>query len=438
MPLTSSSLYPRNPSGTWENPSYRVIISCPDRKIEIVASLPQEISMSVGSSYEPTFAQGLSDLLPTGLGKGGKALGVSFVTQALTAQVWQGTDAIEFSIPIILQVESDPQKDILTPLGNLYSLILPSTSIQDGFFESPGPHLDLRKLIGVDSVSSVTGSPSANSSTPTSSNPTSSLPSSNPLAQAASQAASVANSASGAAKSLLDQATSAAKEGLSSLSGVASLGSLGSLASSVVGKSAVSAINSKIQSGISAATGSLSSNLSNVTNNLKGAFSSLSPLADAAGSLISDPSLSGLQNLGAAGINSASAAYSTANAAAATSGSLIRSSIKNNISLTIGNWKFFPHVVVTNVDTNTSVLPLPDGTMSKVEVTVSFRTFFVPTSNDLPNILPGYKPPGQQTASSPTPADNYVNLFANANPADYAPDNYVNTFAGENPANYTP
>jgi hypothetical protein len=237
------------------------VIACNDKNITIVANLPQEFSMDLGACYEEAFSQGLSGLLSgNGMlseiaGKSMKMLGLQLTTKALTAQVWQGSTEISFSLPLIFQVESDSERDIQKPLRDLYSLVLPEEKEAGGLLEAPGPRVDLNKL-------------QQNSG------------------------------------SLMD-----------------ALGGTGSaLSSAITGESAMS---------------------------------------------IKD------------GVNSALKPFSNA----------FLSSIKNNISLSIGDRMLFKSVVITSVAQNFSVQPLEDGVFQRVECTVGFKTFYVLTQQDMPDLF---------------------------------------------------
>lgn len=62
-------------------------------------------------------------------------------------------------------------------------------------------------------------------------------------------------------------------------------------------------------------------------------------------------------------------------------------SVKNNISLQIGRYMYLESVVITSVQQTHFVNPLESGVMGRVEVTVGFKTFYVPTKKDIPNIF---------------------------------------------------
>lgn len=63
------------------------------------------------------------------------------------------------------------------------------------------------------------------------------------------------------------------------------------------------------------------------------------------------------------------------------------SSVKNNISLQLGNYMFFESVVITNVSLTHQVQPLASGVMSQVQATVNFQTFYTPVKADIARIF---------------------------------------------------
>lgn len=302
MALTSSMMAPRSP-GPSSNKNYQVIIHCPDQKIMVTASLPTEYVTEVNSVYEDTFSQGFAGLLDPGVNNVGKVTGKSFVTQFLTAQIWQGTSPMEFSLPLVFQVESDPAQDVLLPLMRLYSLVLPSAPIPDGFLQSPGPYLDIQQFLKVFESGKIKAT-----------------------------ASSIAND-----------------------------------------------IGSSFQSSPASTQDSSS------TSNSAGPLEKLGEFA------------SGLPEKAVGAI---AAGYDTTSQLAGAASSDLKKAIKNNVSLSIGRFEFFPHVVITGISRTTSVLPLIDGTMSRLEVTVGFKTLFVPTREDLPQMFPSFAPIASQLKTS--------------------------------------
>lgn len=265
-----------------QNPNYLCTISCTDQDIQIVASLPDTISSSIGANYEEAFAQILSSNSKlAGITGPLRALGVQLTTQALTAQVWQGSTEMVFDLPLVLQAETNELNDVLAKLEDLYQLTLPGESFANGFLTAPGPVLD-PKLLAI---------------------------------------------------------------GLK--------------------KAGQNALNS--------ASGFLSDNPSAKTAAV-GALAAISNAIPGTAGLVSSTS---------------SSAESASTAKPSTDGSdrTLISAIKNNISLQLGRYMYFESVVITNVGQTHYVQPLESGVMSRVEVNVGFKTFFVPTKKDIPNIF---------------------------------------------------
>lgn len=72
-----------------------------------------------------------------------------------------------------------------------------------------------------------------------------------------------------------------------------------------------------------------------------------------------------------------------ANNVARKSSTALVNSVVNNISLSLGQFMFFPSVVVTDVSPTFDVLLSPDGKPLRATVNVGFRTFYIPTQNDI-------------------------------------------------------
>lgn len=123
---------------------YKVTIVCNDAGIEIQAALPEKFAFDTSSAYAAPFESGLNlfESAPTL-----RLFGMSVVNQAMTAQVWQGTSEIQFSLPLILHAETDGYRDVVKPIKDLLRLSSPSVSRDGGMFLSPGPRLNLQKMI---------------------------------------------------------------------------------------------------------------------------------------------------------------------------------------------------------------------------------------------------------------------------------------------------
>lgn len=129
-----------------DNPFYVCFLSCPDKGFTIKANLPQEYALELGGVFESPFSQSLTEKTGPVAKTAGSAGGFQFATKAMTARLWQASNDVTFTLPFVLQLETDYFKDILEPISNLYKLILPEQSATAGLLTSPGPSLDLVKL----------------------------------------------------------------------------------------------------------------------------------------------------------------------------------------------------------------------------------------------------------------------------------------------------
>ncbi len=79
---------------------------------------------------------------------------------------------------------------------------------------------------------------------------------------------------------------------------------------------------------------------------------------------------------------------STANVAAKAVSTSIVSSVKNNISLYLGEFLYFPSVVITDVNPTYDVVLSVDKNPIRATVNVNFRTFYTPTDRDIEIMFP--------------------------------------------------
>lgn len=309
-----------------QNPHYNCYIIPLDRGMDpIIAHLPEEYALALGASYQAPFAQGPKDL-HAHVGPVASAFGVQFVNKAMTMQLWQGSNDMEFTIPLILQVESDPNKDVLKPLSALYELMLPRENTPGGLMTSPGPYLDLEAL-----KQSIRGQQTVN--------------------KVASEV--LWNSEEGKSSVLGSAATGATTTGWAAVTGAAS----------TIGEASMS---------------------------------------DATADTI-----------GAAG-EAIRNTYNAGNNALAAMSNSITSAIKYNIMLMIGEFQLFPSVVITNVQQTTKVRPdYITGTMTRIEVAVTFKTFYTPTNLDLPNLLLGTQSQWNET-TQPAPESSQQGMKTDA------------------------
>lgn len=124
---------------------YSVLIRCEDLGIYVKAYLPEDISFDARANYDAPFAQGLNGSLPL-LGSALRMIGVNFTAQVLTAQVWQGTEPLEFSLPLVFQAEQDVQREVLDPIKALLSFVWPSAKGAGSLLRAPGPSIDPQRL----------------------------------------------------------------------------------------------------------------------------------------------------------------------------------------------------------------------------------------------------------------------------------------------------
>lgn len=75
------------------------------------------------------------------------------------------------------------------------------------------------------------------------------------------------------------------------------------------------------------------------------------------------------------------------NAAKTVSTALVNS-VVNNISLHLGQFMYFPSVVITDVNPTFDVVLAEDKNPTRATVNVNFRTFYVPTDQDLKTMFP--------------------------------------------------
>lgn len=76
------------------------------------------------------------------------------------------------------------------------------------------------------------------------------------------------------------------------------------------------------------------------------------------------------------------------NKAAGAMNQLIKSSVVNNISLYIGQFIYLPSVVITDVSPTFDVVLAEDKNPVRATVNVNFKSFFVPTKQDMDDMFP--------------------------------------------------
>ena len=111
------------------------------RVVRVLGGMPEELRMENTSTWEAPFSQGLLGMLPGSISTALKMFGVRPATQMMTLQVWQGTEGSDLTFDLVFTTDSDPVKDVMTPVLDLLSMVVPSLDT-NGFMITPGPTLD--------------------------------------------------------------------------------------------------------------------------------------------------------------------------------------------------------------------------------------------------------------------------------------------------------
>ena len=122
--------------------------------------------------------------------------------------------------------------------------------------------------------------------------------------------------------------------------------------------------------------------LENSTNAVGQAFSNLTNVSLSA--MTGDAGSNLLNSVASIGKNVAKKANDTAK----TLSKAIVNSVKNNISLHIGQFLYFPSVVITDVSPTYDVVITQDKNPIRATVNVAFRTFYLPTDRDINIMFP--------------------------------------------------
>lgn len=111
------------------------------QQVNVIGYLPETLKLGLQSTWEAPFAQGLMGMMPGSIAGAFKMFGVRPATQLMTLQVWQASESQDLSFDLEFVTESDPVKDVYTPVMKLMRMALPSVDT-GGFMQSPGPTLD--------------------------------------------------------------------------------------------------------------------------------------------------------------------------------------------------------------------------------------------------------------------------------------------------------
>lgn len=110
---------------------------------EVSTSLDESFSISIGSQWESPFANVMQDAIQKAGGKVAiagamaKFAGIETKNKQTSAQLWQSSTPIEFSIPFTFVATNDPEKEVKDKVKNLLKLCAPS---ENGLMlKAPGP-----------------------------------------------------------------------------------------------------------------------------------------------------------------------------------------------------------------------------------------------------------------------------------------------------------
>lgn len=129
---------------------YTCIISCKERGIRVIASLPPDFDWGMESSYDTPLQDLIGDAVSS-FGKTGDVVsrgnGLALTTQALTAKFWSGSASSPITLPLIFQAEVNEVAEVIVPLKNLLKLTTPKElgGARGGMLQAPGPRFDLTK-----------------------------------------------------------------------------------------------------------------------------------------------------------------------------------------------------------------------------------------------------------------------------------------------------
>jgi hypothetical protein len=127
------------------NPNYLVTImsvldSPGQQHISVTAPMPETFMYDASVQYDSPFTQALTGnvMIDTILRVG---VAAKLVTQAMTAQIWQGSTETELGLELEFQAETNPATEVRDPIVSLLRLVTASTDFE-GLITSPGPKID--------------------------------------------------------------------------------------------------------------------------------------------------------------------------------------------------------------------------------------------------------------------------------------------------------
>jgi hypothetical protein len=293
---------------------------CNDKKILFSAWLPEQVATDVSAQYDAPFDTGLNDYMPV-IGKAAKFFGVNLTSQAMTAQIWQGSQEMNFNMSVVLQAERNAAIEVIKPIKDLLRLTMPDESEAGGLLTAPGPRVNLERLL---------------ESFKAKSPPT-------PVPQ---------------------------RSGESTQVGVSNpeTNLFGGIADTIGGS-------------VSKIPDILGGVINGTTDAIKGVVKRVPGSLTEAGKGMLNTTINAAVQVADFSKNVAGGALSQLNRT-------FVYAIDNNISLYIGRYLYFPSVVITDVNVTSQTLFDAIGNPMRVELALTFKTFYIPTQRDLEVMYP--------------------------------------------------
>lgn len=148
------------PSGSiyTTNPNYQIVLDVEDTRLldsaggklfPMVANLPEKFSFGMGSQWSTPFdkaneiveaAADRAGIVGSAAKAGMAATGTTFKSKATSAQVWQSSDPMTFSIPFVFVANKNPITEVRDKIRALLKLVAPTELTNAGIgLSAPGP-----------------------------------------------------------------------------------------------------------------------------------------------------------------------------------------------------------------------------------------------------------------------------------------------------------
>lgn len=131
------------------NPAYVMEIKSDNPDVDIICNIPETVSFSLAASWESQMPQTLRQALDSASGSTLAAVasttasitGTNFMLKDASFQAWLGTSPLSVSFIIQLNMQDDAYTDVVEPIKQMLSLLLPyKTSTDSDLVHPPGPY----------------------------------------------------------------------------------------------------------------------------------------------------------------------------------------------------------------------------------------------------------------------------------------------------------